>query len=56
MSESKLCYNVKPSAHYFYVKTKILEDFHICISVPLTNEPIFSYRNQSIDLQSKSID
>ena len=23
-----------PSVHYFYVKTKILADFQICISVP----------------------
>ena len=25
---------LKPSAYYFYVKTKIMSDFHICISVP----------------------
>ena len=25
----------KPSANYFYVKTKILPDFHICISLSL---------------------
>ena len=28
------CYNVKPLAYYFYVKTKILVDFSINISVP----------------------
>ena len=28
--------DAKLSAYYFYVKTKILVDFHICISVPLT--------------------
>ena len=26
--------NVKSSMHYFYMKTKILADFQICISVP----------------------
>ena len=35
ISKSKQYYNVKPSVYYFYVKTKILEDFHNCISVPL---------------------
>ena len=33
--KSKHCYNAKPSAYHFYVKTKILVDLHICISVPL---------------------
>ena len=28
------CYNAKPSAYYFYMKTKIVVDFHICINVP----------------------
>ena len=31
----KSCYNAKPLAYYFYVKTKISIDFQICISVPL---------------------
>ena len=35
ISKSKHCYNAKPSAYYFYAKTKILVDFPICISVPL---------------------
>ena len=35
MSESKRCYNMKPSVHYFCVKTKMLADFQICISAPL---------------------
>ena len=34
LSESTRCYNVIPSLHYFYKKTKIA-DFQICISVPL---------------------
>ena len=33
----KVCFNVKPLIHYFYVKTRILEDFHIFISVPLSH-------------------
>ena len=35
MSKSQRCYNAKRSPYYFYVKTKISVDFHICISVPL---------------------
>ena len=34
-SKSKCCYNAKPSAYYFHVKTKISVDFQISISVPL---------------------
>ena len=34
ISESKKCFNVKPSTHYFHMKTRILADFQICISVP----------------------
>ena len=36
ISERNWCYNAIPSGHCFYVKTKILVDFQICISVPLT--------------------
>ena len=35
ISESKRCYNVIPSVHYFYIMTNTLADFQICISVPL---------------------
>ena len=35
-SKSKRCYYVKPSDYFFYVKTKITVEFHICISVPLS--------------------
>ena len=35
ISKSKRCFNVESSAYYFHMKTKILEDFQICISVPL---------------------
>ena len=35
ISKSKRRYNLIPSVHYFYVKTKMLAEFQICISVPL---------------------
>ena len=35
ISESKRYYNVQPLVCYFYVKTKMLANFQICISVPL---------------------
>ena len=35
ISKNKQCHNVKPTTYHFYVKTKILVDFHICISVTL---------------------
>ena len=31
-------FNVKSSTYYFHMKMKILGDFQICISVPLTDE------------------
>ena len=34
----KRFFNVKSSTYCFHVKTKILGDFQICISVPLENE------------------
>ena len=33
--KSGRCYNVESFTYYFYMVTKILADFHICISVPL---------------------
>ena len=33
----------------FYVKTKILTDFHICISVPLTDKYLLNYAMNSFD-------
>ena len=36
ISKSKRCLNVKSSTYYFRMKTKILLDFQICISVPLS--------------------
>ena len=37
ISKSKRYYNEKPVAYNFYIRTKILLKFCICISVPLTN-------------------
>ena len=34
--KSKMCFNMKSSAYYFHMKKKLLTDFQICISVPLT--------------------
>ena len=39
VSKSKRCYNAKPSAYYFCVRTKISLNFRICISVPLSDIP-----------------
>ena len=35
VSKSKKCLNVKSPVCYFHMKTKILADFQVCISVPL---------------------
>ena len=32
--KSKTCFNVRSSTYYFHIKTRILPDFQICISVP----------------------
>ena len=39
ISERKRCFNVKSPAYFFHMKTEILADFQIAISVPL-NEAI----------------
>ena len=41
---------MKSSTHYFHLKTKILADFQICISVPLSeNETRFDKKYVSTD-------
>ena len=35
VSKSKRCFNVEFSAYHFFMKTEILADFQIRISVPL---------------------
>ena len=42
-SERKRCFNIKSSTYYFHVKTKMLENFHICISVPLISKAQINY-------------
>ena len=37
ISKSKISFNVT-SQHYFHIKTKILADVQICISVPLKQQ------------------
>ena len=37
ISESKRLFNMKSSTYYFLIKTKVLVDFQIFISVPLKN-------------------
>ena len=44
ISKSKRCLNVKSSTYFFQMKTGILEDFQICISVPLI---ILLYKNST---------
>ena len=34
-TKSKTCFNAKSSRYYLHMKTNILADFQICISVPL---------------------
>ena len=40
ISKSKRHHNAKTSAYYFYVRTKIPSNFHICIGVPLMIETL----------------
>ena len=46
ISKSKRCFNVKSSTYCFHMKSKILVDFQICISVPLIKH--LSYCKQPI--------
>ena len=43
ISKIKMRYNVESSTYYFIVKTKILLDFQICISVPLLTSYMFCF-------------
>ena len=43
ISKSKRCFNVKSSTYHFHMKTKILADFQICISIPLMVIPALSF-------------
>ena len=46
--KAKCYYNAKPSAYYFYVKTKISVDFQICISVPLSSGERYLIRHMEL--------
>ena len=43
ISKSKRCFNVKSSAIYIHMKTNILADFQICISIPLMSMSFGKY-------------
>ena len=55
ISKSKMCYYKISSVHYFYVKTELIADFQICISVPLTGKHYHNCRNDKIQLLLKSV-
>ena len=49
--KNKTCLYAKSSAYYFHMKTKILPDFRICISVPLKKEAttsVFHFKKAKI--------
>ena len=48
ISKNKKYFNVKSSTYYFRKKTKILADFQICISVPLTSRELGFSSNGSV--------
>ena len=56
ISKSKSFFNMKSSTYYFHLKTKILGDFQICISVPLNYPvtliyPVSSFKWNFIQMQ-----
>ena len=53
ISKYKRCYNAKPSVYYFYMMTKILLDFCICICVPLKKSCKLAYQKKRLDDQKK---
>ena len=52
ISDSKRCYNVIPSVHYFYRKTNMFADFQIYISVPLNRSPNFGINKKFAELKN----
>ena len=46
--KSKRCFNAKSSTYYFHLKTKMLADFHICISVPFSVAFFILFKGLSI--------
>ena len=43
ISKCKRCFSVKSLTYYFHVKTKLLAEFQICISVPLELKAFFPH-------------
>ena len=56
ISESKRSYNVIPynAVHYFHVKTKMLTDSQICISVPLRYKSCLSEERKTAQVFSSN--
>ena len=54
--KNKRSFNVKPSTYYFHMKTKILVDFQICISAPLTLHEKKKDFSKSILKASENVD
>ena len=55
ISKSKRRFNLKSPTYYFHMKTKMLADFQICISEPLSVAQCFQVRivwNSKFDPQS----
>ena len=52
-SKSKRCFNEKSSTYYFYMKTKMLQDFQMWISAPLVS---ISLHSQIMRLQGIQTD
>ena len=46
MSSKIFLFNVKSLTYYFYMKTKILTDFQICISVPLRKVSAWAFQQE----------
>ena len=57
ISKRKSCFNVKSSAYYFHVKTKILSDLHIYVTVPLKtqNNEVSPAKNMGLDFKLSDI-
>ena len=49
MSKSKRYFNVNFLTYYFHMKTKILADFQICISVPIRKRDQLKYLKNRFD-------
>ena len=55
MSKGKRYFNLKSSTYYLQMKTKILADFQICISVPLSKKLFSSTVNNNAKFSVNSM-